>query len=233
MVNSASMDSLYNFIGYGNLAAPLWCLGREEGVGRRPKGTGWNLEWEIQVRAGWETVMDARLAHVMLQDPYWEDPNGSQVWKYMAMLARGLLHGSTDWQDPGLTWTCVVDHLGRAHGETLIGEAFPLPKARIGSWLYTRLFPTQKEYKRAIWPQRQALWQRLLAEHSPRFVIAYGGWWQSRRETFGDLNWEPLNQGRVLTAIMVSGTRVYLTPFFKYGLLKIEDLQAVIQHNRG
>ena len=45
-------------------------------------------------------------------------------------------------------------------------------------------------------------------------VVAFGGWWQSRRDTFGMLDWQMLEGDRVQTARMQSGTQVYLTPFF-------------------
>ena len=91
MIRAGKVENLYHFIGYGRLDALLWFLGREEGLGRRPRRAGWSLEWELNVRASWQTVMDARQAHELLLDPYWEDSSGSQVWKKMAMLARGLL----------------------------------------------------------------------------------------------------------------------------------------------
>lgn len=77
-----------------------------------PKRPGWALAWELEVRSGWQPVMDARLAHALLEDPYWEHPGGSQVWLVMAQIARGLLHQVPDWQDPGLAWDYVVNHLG-------------------------------------------------------------------------------------------------------------------------
>jgi hypothetical protein len=230
---STLFGPLSHFIGYGWLDAPLWFLGREEGLGRRPKRPSWSLTWELQVRSHWQPVMDARQAHELLQDPYWENPGGSQVWKHMAGLVRGLLHGAPDWQDPDLAWRYVVNRLGRADRETLLGEAFPLPKANVASWPYTDLFPTQKEYKAWVWPQRKAMWQNLLAKYHPRIVIAFGGWWQSRRDIFGSLDWQLLPGDRVQTARIQSGTQVYLTPFFGRGQLHPDDLQAIITHGRS
>jgi len=148
----------------------------------------------------------------------------------MAGLGRGLLNDAPDWQDPDLAWQYVVNRLGRADGETLLGEAFPLPKANITSWPYTDLFPTQKEYKARVWPQRKDMWQNLLAKYHPRMVVAFGGWWRSQRETFGTLDWQLLEGDQVQVARMQSGTQVYLTPFFSRGQLLFEDLQAIIAH---
>jgi hypothetical protein len=222
------LAELVNFIGYGRLDAPLWFLGREEGLGKRPRRSGWSLEWELKQRLAWQPVMDARRAHETLQDPYWEAAGEAKVWNLMSMLARGLLYHAPDWQDSELAVQYTVNSLGRVHGQTLLGEAFPLPKAKISSWPYTELFPDQKAYKTEIWPRRQAMWQHLLAEHQPRIVIAYGGWWQSRRDTFGALNWRAVGNSQVQTAIMTTGSQVYLAPFFGRGKLTAEDMLAII-----
>ena len=79
LISIDQFKKLSQFIGYGRLDAPLWFLGREEGLGRRPKRPGWNLSWELQVRSHWQPVMDVRQAHELLLDPYWENPGGSQV----------------------------------------------------------------------------------------------------------------------------------------------------------
>jgi hypothetical protein len=218
------------FIGYGRLDAPLWFLGREEGLGRRPKHPGWTLQWELRQRLAWKPVMDARQAHETLQDPYWEAPRQAKAWNIMSMLARGILHHAQDWQDEKLAAQYTSGSLGRACAQTLLGDAFPLPKARISSWPYTDLFPDKKTYKAEVWPERQAMWRRLLAEYHPRIVIAYGGWWQSRRETFGTLKWEYLEGEQVLVGQISTGTRVYLTPFFGRGMLSGEEVERIIIH---
>ncbi len=222
------LAELVKFIGYGRLDAPLWFLGREEGLGKRPRRSGWSLEWELKVRQTWQPVMDARRAHETLQDPYWEAAGEAKVWNLMSMLARGLLYHAPDWQDPELAAQYTAASLGRTHAQTLLGEAFPLLKANVNSWPYTKLFPDQNTYKAEIWPRRRTMWQRLLTEHRPRIVIAYGGCWQSRRDTFGDLNWRAAGNSQVQTAKMTTATQVFLTPFFGRGMLTAEDMRAII-----
>jgi hypothetical protein len=127
-------------------------------------------------------------------------------------------------------WRARLAVCSQSFWETLLGEAFPLPKSNITSWPYTDLFPTQKEYKAGIWQQRKFMWQNLLAKYFPRIVVAFGSWWESRHDTFGVLDWQLLTDDRVQSARMQSDTLVYLTPFFGRGQLRLEDLQAMITH---
>jgi len=231
------IDRLLSFIGYGSLAAPLWFLGMEESLGPRPGNPGWTVEWELEVRSQWDPIMDVREAHVQLQDAYWERRNYSQVWRFMAKLARGLLHRAPDWRDTNLAHTYVIDHLGRARGKTLLGEAMPLPAASVGHWPYAALFPKREKYWEDVWPMRRDLWHRLIRAHRPRFLIAYGKrYWPYHQELLGGIEWQDLASGQIRCAIMPHGGRAYLLPFMGQGALRSSALAAIIEdagHNAG
>ena len=95
----SNLTPVFRFVGYGTLTAPLWFLGREEALGKRPKRSVWSLEWELGARATWQPVMGMHQAHAHLNDPYWLETQFSPAWTYMALLALVLLHRAAAWQD--------------------------------------------------------------------------------------------------------------------------------------
>ena len=228
MISQVENDKLLNFIGYGSLSAPLWFLGIEESLGKRYKAEHWSYEWELRLRSSWSPVMDMRTAHEMLRDPYWESVNLSYVWVAMAQLARGILHQASDWGDLDRANQYVVNDLGRSAGETLLGDALPLPKRFRKHWPYHDLFPSREEYEQVVLPYRIKFWRRLIERHHPRVVICYGGVWYKNENSLGK-DWERIKTG-ILTSTVSPNTQVYLMPFFKADMCKDENLAAVIAH---
>jgi hypothetical protein len=92
-------DRLLKFVGYGKREAPLLLLGIEEGFGGRLAVPGWSAQRELDARAQWEAIQDARDAHVKLEDHYWLRRNYSRVWRNAAKLARALVGHAADWLD--------------------------------------------------------------------------------------------------------------------------------------
>lgn len=79
-----------------------------------------------------------------------------------------------------------ASRLGRIEGETLLADLMPIPKPSIVKWDYPESFPefsTATEYYASTVPHRVQLFMRLIAEHKPRVIIAYGvKFWPSYRE---------------------------------------------------
>jgi len=162
MISPDEFNIILNFIGYGNLNAPLWFLGIEEGLGKRYKAEHWSYEWEIRMRASWSPVMDLHAAHEMLKDHYWDSGQCSWVWVVMAQLAPGILHRASDWMDSDQANHYIINELGRSTGATLLREALPLPKHYRRHWPYQELYPDREDYKQAVLPYRIDLWMRLI-----------------------------------------------------------------------
>ena len=121
------------FCGYGNLAAPIWFLGIEESLGKRTDEPDVLPAAELRVRSRWQPVMDVRLAHEQLDDPYWERRDYSSVWRVMAQLTLAIALNIQDWRDAGLVHRYVIERLGHKGGETFLGELFPLPALSVGT----------------------------------------------------------------------------------------------------
>jgi hypothetical protein len=224
-------QSLIHFIGYGSLSAPFWFLGPEESLGDRPGYAGWSPEWELRVRSGWSALMDAREAHRQLRDEYWSDGHFSSVWRVAAQLTRGFL-GNEDWRDPVQAKQYILERLGHAEGETLLGELFPLPTNSLADWPYSDLFPDRDTYFKAVLSTRKILWTEAIRRRRPKILCCYGkggggAQWRLYQEIAGQMEWTQLNHSRVMIGQLAS-TQIFLLPFFGQGQYRLDDLAAVI-----
>jgi hypothetical protein len=167
-------DRLLRFKGYGRSAGTVWFLGIEEGFGGRLAKPGWSVQRELDERANWPDIADAREAGRAIQDHYWERRNYSMVWRNAAKLARAIIEGAGDWQNTDLAHQYVVEKLGRFAGETFLGELFPLPAIGLHHWPYASRWKDRDEYRAALWHGRRELWLQELEAAKPRLVICYG-----------------------------------------------------------
>lgn len=167
-------DALLAFEGYGTSDASLLLLGIEEGFGGRLSNPGWSVQRELDARARWDSITDARDACADLEDRYWERRNYSRVWRNAAKLARAIIEDADDWLDTDVAHDYVIRSLGRSTGETLLGELFPLPAVGLHHWPYRSRWADREEYRRALWPTRRRLWRDRLAQSKARLVICYG-----------------------------------------------------------
>lgn len=221
-------ERLIAFQGYGNLRGPLWFLGIEEGFGGRLENPRWSVEREVAARARWQQTMDARQACESLEDRYWERRKYSQVWRNAAKLARALLRNATDWGDKDVAHDYVVECLGRAGGETFLGDLFPLPAIGLPHWPYEADWRNRRDYRRDLWAGRREMWRSLLDEHRPRTVICYGKNVRPfARELFpGTTPLDNLEVGRT------GPTLVILAPFIGMGC-PVETLKAIVEAARA
>lgn len=166
------------FLGYGNLAAPIWFIGLEEGGGQDL------LEIERRVTA-WRR-------------------RGSKPTEYLAGFHRDI--GVTRFFDPPRpvlqrTWCALMKTLQAYRGAPLLGDALrqlqagafgagngaaallellALPSKDKQSWIYTALanqlpiLASRATYEAATRPSRIQTLRTLVAEHSPAVVVCYG-----------------------------------------------------------
>ena len=94
-INQQDRDKLLNFLGYGNLNAPFWFLGMEEGSGGEV-----NVESNITSRLKFPNgIMDLQEAHIYLGWEYWDKDKPIRfpsVWVYMARFVRALDNPQAD-----------------------------------------------------------------------------------------------------------------------------------------
>lgn len=187
--NNTEAEHLLAFIGYGNLHASTWFLGMEEAGGG---------EVNLRARLKFDQIEDLRNAHLQLGIHRFHDgprPTIQRTWRGLAYIMLRL-HG----QDP--TRDAIREYqsreLGRSGGETLLLELMPIPKPTLNSWPYTDLLPqfkSREEYYRQIMPQRIELLRRLIRQHPPRILVAYGKrYWNEFRQLFTNVEFSVENQ---------------------------------------
>jgi hypothetical protein len=226
-------NRLLNFIGYGNLDAPVWFLGMEEGTGGHTDLNG--IQANIRVRAThFQPIEDLVESHQYFDYDIPSQRKFTQVWLWMAKLVRGL-EGKTDWQHTAKAKEYVRQRLGRRSGETLLTELMPLPAPGINYWPYDTLWKTRNDYLEAILPQRQAMLLELVNEHQPRVVFAYGSQYHVHyKQVFAGTHWRRLPTKKRIELGTFGETSVTLMPFFGNGGLSHHDAAIVIRtlHNR-
>ena len=162
----SALSAIRNFRGYGRLDAPLLFLGLEEGLGQRCSSGTWSTWDELNARASWPSVVDARVACASIGELYWTHRRYSAVWRFAAKIALGILNRQPEClTDRDLAHRYVIDSLGRSSGQTLLGELMPLPAKGLSqkNWPYHPLYPTRREYEALVWPERLAMCNRSIA----------------------------------------------------------------------
>ena len=154
------------FRGYGNPKGPLWFLGIEEKLGKRP-----GRMKEFMMRTSFHDVMDLGDAQALLGR---EVRNAkTPTWTWMSKFARSLLQDSRDWKDLDKAKDYRNRYLGRTGGDTFLTELFPIParstKKKDVPW--PKL--SRNEYEKQVLSGRKELLLKMLKRHRPRYVVAY------------------------------------------------------------
>ncbi len=222
---------LFDFQGYGNLDAPFWFLGMEDGTGGNDL-----VEENIKVRLrSFEAVMDLGIAHDRnhLNWPLEEQNKYPSVWMWMAKIVRAL-RGEDDWKNNRHAKIYIRERLGHSNGETFLTELLPLPKRSAGSWPpeYTNLYKTMKAYRADILPHRKAMLRRLIEAHSPQYLFCYGKSNYSHYKEIlglGGEEWQLLN-GTKIELNTFGSTRAILSPFWGNGQISYANVALLIKH---
>ena len=226
-LNLEEIEQLSRFIGYGRLDAPIWFLGLEESLGKRPSMREWTPIKELKIRAGWPAVLDVKRAHQTLQDDYWNRRNYSSVWRFAAKLTVGILYPQISWNDTHVVHKYVINKLGREDGETLLSEVMPFPAKNLSDWPFISIYSDRKKYMDEMLPMRVILWKNMLCRHRPSVLFAYGKqYWSHYKGLFGLGGWKKVS--KKIESKKVDESFVYLMPFFGNGQLSNQDVEAVI-----
>jgi hypothetical protein len=224
---------LYNHLGYGNLDAPVWFIGVEEGGAEIWRRETLTLEQSLHLRATYQIAMDFR--HV------WEDLysiplhswKGATTWRFIAAYILALQGHRPD----ASSVRRYVFHdklLGRLEGDHFLCELMPLPKRAKGQIEpYQHIWATERRYRQEVAPGRLRLLVQTLQEHpSTRLHVCY------ERDAV-ELLWNSLSTARLAQWTLIKGQRytlwacsitpsrkVYLlhTPFFGQGQISYHGI---------
>jgi hypothetical protein len=164
------------FAGYGDVAAPYWFIGMEEGGDSSDE----SLEQRLHVwrERGGSAIEDLYEYHIEtgLAVYVGSYPKLQTTWK---QLIRILLTAEDRDADSDSIRTYQGEALGRRGGETALLELYPLPAVGLAHWPYGELtslpyLRDRKTYLRTLEAKRIRLLQRMIDEHQPSVVIMYG-----------------------------------------------------------
>jgi len=182
---------LCDFMGYGNLEAPVWFIGPEE---RLLEDTEKGIVQHLETRRSFERVECLRSVHIhKLKELTFHrpEPKPQKTWKPMCWIMLWLAN-----RDPKRSTSDALDyqrcHLGVTGGKTFLTELLPLPKKGIRpcDWpvLYSREFGFQslEDYRARVLPCRLEMLRALVERYSPPAIVCYGkASWGDYEKLFG------------------------------------------------
>lgn len=179
---------LFNFIGYGQLDAPVWFLGMEERGSSKTIGA----------RLKFKQVEDLRDAHIKMG--IIEHHRGKKI---IQPTWRGMCYVMLVYDGKKPTTERIrkyqVNKLGRSNGKTLLTELLPMPKKKVTEWRYetnSLPFKNLKEYHSNIIDDRIERIRRIFKQHAPKIVICYGKtFWENYRNIFAEVDFTPDSDG--------------------------------------
>ncbi len=196
-------DHLLQFIGYGNLRAPVWFLGMEE------RGLGTE---RLRQRLNFSPVEDLDRAQRLLgiRQHHMPPVRLEAHWSTMAKIMLMLTHLAPT---PSNLRVYQAAQLGRTGGDTLLVQFWPLPTPNMIEWPYAGMFEqfhTRDDYRRHVKPLRVELLRNLIATEKPPVVICYGkDDWLYYKQIFEWSEWQVMEN---FEYTLCDDTRVFLTP---------------------
>jgi hypothetical protein len=165
------------FFGYGNLSAPIWLLGLEEGGGEdlteiRRRVHAWQ-------RRGSRPVEDLAEYHRNIGVTRFFDgprPPLQRTWRALMLLLQAY-HSAPS--DNDTLRRLQAHEFGASDGSVALLELLPLPSRSKTNWIYAPLagdipmLESRTIYEATIRPQRIRQLRSLIAEHAPRVLVCY------------------------------------------------------------
>lgn len=162
------------FFGYGDLEAPLWFIGMEEGGGNSAvEVTNRIHAWQKRGRMPLEDVADYHDA--FMEDGY-RSITKQNTWSALSRIQLAYASGSTSAGAVRHHWQ---NQLGRRGSATCILELNPLPSPSITTWKYpeftdAHFLENRIAYNARYRANRIASIKDMLLEASPQAVVFYG-----------------------------------------------------------
>jgi hypothetical protein len=171
-------DRIEDFIGYGNLGAPVVFIGIEEsGVEDKER-----LIADLKERSRWGTVEDRKFHNFVA------------TWNPMCDL---MLRRANITPDTATRKEYRLKRLGLLQQETLLTELLPYPvKSSKSKWPYGEdpfnKEKTKEEYKARVLGPRQRLLKDVLKGRTRELIVCYGKeCWSDFKGLFEGASWEP------------------------------------------
>ena len=223
IVAKDAKERILAFIGYGQLNARIWILGMEEAGGG---------EDNLTTRSQFNPVEDLYAAHPKLGiTKHHEDSRTIQPqWGRMADLMLRL--GGTKSPTREQRRNYQAEQLGRSYGDTLLVELMPVPKPNLSAFDYPETFPeyaSASSYYQGVLPDRIRLLRKLIENHTPRVIVAYGSAFWRHYRSIMEPSFESVSNG--FTVLSIQHTSMILIPFWTSRSMngRLEALEETIR----
>ena len=181
MLNNNLLDDFArNFLGYGNLSAPIWFVGMEEGGGNtKPEIAARLDQWVAHDRAPVVDIRSFGDDPELADHARWfagEKPPLQSTWKQLIRIQLARQSRPSMIDD---VRRYQRDELGAADGADCLLELLPLPSPGVADWHYPdwsdlEWLATRDTYREHLLLRRIEAIRGLLTDHKPEFVVFYG-----------------------------------------------------------
>ncbi len=166
-----------HFAGYGDLRAPLWFVGMEEGGGRDVAELTRRVEtWSSRGRSPLEDL--ASYHHAIGLSRHFEQPFPLQrTWAPLIRVLQVWRHAP---MDHATLRRVQMTELGAHGGAATLLELLPLPANNTQAWPYGSLaeyipaLADRLQYRQAYEAERLTMLRALMRKGAPRAVVCYG-----------------------------------------------------------
>lgn len=229
---------LKNWLGYGNLNAPIWFLGMEEEgfeVWRNQKIT---LEESLKLRSNYHLQMDFQHVWEKLYEVPLETFNDSALWKYIAAYLLEL-SGENATTENIHHYLYYQKKLGKEDSDHFIGELRPLPKKmKTSIEPYQSIWETVESYEKEVEADRLTLIkENLTKQANVQLLITYDNDITEKLLNFFEdsikkiSRWELDHEKYNLYQIKLTEERIVLllsTPFFDNGQISYKGIKDCV-----
>ncbi len=181
-----------SFLGYGDLNAPYWLIGMEEGGGTKLAEIRCRLHaWQ---KLNYPTVADLLEFHKQAGMAEVVEQTIQRTWKYLIDLLCAI--GGEECSNKLEYQRC---HLGKYNGNSCLLELLPLPSRNINVQNNDkdkpRIYKTcnlydciqnKGKYKKHFFPLRTEILKKQIKEHEPQLVVFYGKTYIKHWKTIAD-----------------------------------------------
>lgn len=177
MLNDELLQAyIAEFFGYGELSAPVWYIGMEEGGGQSLTEMQQRLNtWD---RRGRQKLEDLAHFHIEFGDEsrFVENAGVQATWR---KIIRAILASTGVEPTDNNIRDFQINKLGRKGGDVALLELLPLLKPSrtdfpYNDWSDLPELRTMESYEAAVLPTRITAFRSLITTYKPRAVIFYG-----------------------------------------------------------
>lgn len=224
---------LYNWLGYGNINAPIWFMGIEEGGAEIWRNKTITLNQSLEFRSKFSNQMDFRYVWENIYNISLESFSGPNVWRYMVAFLlewEGRSSSPIDIQN----YIFKSKQLGREDSNHFLGELMPLPKISKGSMKpYKSIWTSSHQYYEEVGVKRFSIIRDTIERNqNVRIIVSYDKVLTEKFLNYFSTeiidDWLYERERYMLYKIMITDNRIILllsTPFFGNGRISYDGLR--------